>query len=145
MLVPDDLFVWIDAVTIADCIEQGVEVMQTIFGRISSIVIAITVVVLCWTGNLTGWFRSDYLFSPNWICLILSALLIFGVVRLIDRRLWVIKKRAEFAAQEAAYEQQRSELASAHEAHDKLVQFNNASVIEALREDSQPEIWAAIG
>lgn len=64
--------------------------MQTKFGYGLSLITIAIAAALAWTGKLTGWFDPENIVSPSWGYLALGTLLALGVVRLIDRRRWVV-------------------------------------------------------
>jgi len=108
--------------------------MQTKLGYLLSLVVAAGAAALAWTGNLTGWLRSENIVSLNWGCWLLGTLLALGIVRLLDRIAWVKFMQLKKSQREALKAQRQAEIAEIHEARERRVQHNLASVIQTLRE-----------
>ena len=74
--------------------------MQTQIGRISSFAALVAAAALSWTGQWTGWFSPEN--PPGYLWILGGLVVALGLIRLIDRRIWVIRvRRARLARREA--------------------------------------------
>lgn len=107
--------------------------MQTQIGRISSFAALVTAAALAWTGNLTHWFPHD---DPARFAWIFGGLLpALGMIRLVDRRIWVIRARkARLARLEAAQEAAKAARLTAEERRQEILQV----LSEPVGDEPQP-------
>lgn len=109
--------------------------MQTRFGNIAAFVALVTAAALAWTGDLTGWF--PLVNPPKFLWIFGGLLLALGLIRLIDRRIWVRSARkALLARREAAQEAAKVARLAAEERRQSILQVLSEPVglepIEAL-------------
>ncbi|PIX30254.1 hypothetical protein COZ63_00645 [Candidatus Berkelbacteria bacterium CG_4_8_14_3_um_filter_42_13] len=74
--------------------------MQTRIGSVLSFAAVLVAAALCCTGRWTGWFSPENPLRYLWVVGGLVAALV--LIRLIDRRIWIIRQRAQRAETEAA-------------------------------------------
>ena len=111
--------------------------MQTRIGWTMLCAVGLIAVALAWTGNLTGWFKSDDVVSLSWGYLALGTILALGIVKLIDRAIWASHRRAEIASEKADIDKKKAKIAKIHEARQNRVGINLATIMhQALKEPS---------
>lgn len=107
--------------------------MQTQIGRISSFAALVAAAALSWTGRWTGWFSPEEPAKYSWI---LGGLVVaLGLIRLIDRRIWVLRaRRARLARLEAAQEAAKAARLTAEERRQEILQV----LSEPVGDEPQP-------
>lgn len=107
--------------------------MQTQIGRISSFAALVAAAALSWTGRWTGWFSPEEPAKYSWI---LGGLVVaLGLIRLIDRRIWVLRaRRARLARREAAQEAAKAARLVAEERRRAILQV----LSEPVGDEPQP-------
>lgn len=107
--------------------------MQTRLGSISSFAALVVATVLAWTGQWTGWFSPEEPAKYAWI---FGGLVVaLGLIRLIDRRIWVLRaRRARLARREAAQEAAKAARLVAEERRRAILQV----LSEPVGDEPQP-------
>jgi len=95
--------------------------MQTQIGRILSFAALLAAVALSWTGQWTGWFSPEDPAKYAWI--FGGLVVVLGLIRLIDRRIWVLRaRRARLARLEAAQEATEAARLATEERRQEILQ-----------------------
>lgn len=95
--------------------------MQTRFGSITAFAALLAAVALSWTGQWTGWFSPEN--PPGYLWIFGGLIVALGLIRLIDRRIWVIRaRRARLARREAAQEAVEAARLAAEERRQSILQ-----------------------
>lgn len=115
--------------------------MQTQIGRILSFVALMAAATLAWTGDLTHWFpRED---PPRFLWIFGGLLVALGLVRLIDRRIWVLRaRRARQARREAAQKATEAQRAAYKEWRQDFLQVLSEPVGDELIKAPEPQPMA---
>lgn len=107
--------------------------MQTQIGRISSFAALVAAAALSWTGQWTGWFSPEN--PPGYLWILGGLVVALGLIRLIDRRIWVIRaRRARLARREAAQEAAKAARLAAEERRRAILQV----LSEPVGDEPQP-------
>jgi hypothetical protein len=115
--------------------------MQTRFGSIAAFAALVAAVALAWTGNLTHWFPHD---DPARFAWIFGGLILaLGLIRLIDRRIWVLRaRRARLARREATQEAAKAARLAAEERRQSILQVLSEPVGDEPIEAPEPQTVA---
>jgi len=112
--------------------------MQTRFGSITALAALVTAAALAWTGDLTGWFPHDN--PPKFFWIFGGLLLALGLIRLIDRRIWVRSAcKVLLARREAAQEAAKAARLAAEERRQSILQVLSEPVGDEPIEAPEPQ------
>ena len=110
--------------------------MQTQIGRILSFAALVAAAALSWTGQWTGWFSPEN--PPGYLWIFGGLLVALGMIRLVDRRIWVLRaRRARLARREAAQEAAKAARLVAEERRRAILQVLSEPV--GNEPDTAPE------